>query len=329
MPANNNNFYIDEYLTQEHEQAIYGKYKIVPYESNRASQLGYECLRYLTLKRLHWQEEIPPSIATRKRFARSIYMEDRICDEVKKAGHKIIEQQVAFSMPKYNITGHIDGKISLYEVDPFVPVEIKEVSEEFMTQIKRHIKGVKDNKYFKNYIIQINLYMLMSNCETGIMIIRNDSGDLIYIRFNLDYELAEKTIKKAEAIETHLKNNTLPDYLNDPEQCQQCSLKHVCCPPLTYRGVPVDLINAEQDESLIIKIDNDVVRLRQLSDWIGGFTKEKEKINKEIKALVKKYDHPFHTWNHELSINSIDKAGYEVKPRQEDHLKIKDKVPND
>lgn len=324
--VDNKNFSIDEYLTKEHEQILYGKYKITPYESNRASQLGYTCLRYLTLKRLYWKEELPPSIATRKRFARSSYMEDKIIDEIKKAGHKIIEQQAAFSMPKYNITGHIDGLISICGVEKFIPVEIKEVSEEFMLQIKRHIKGIKNNKYFQNYIIQINLYMLMSNSEHGMMVIRNDSGDLIYVRFNLDYELAEKTIRKAEMIEEHLKNQTLPDYSKNTDECEACSLSHVCCPPLTYRGVPVDLINAEQDELLIIKLDNDVARLRQLSDWISGFEKESKGIKKEIKNLVSKYDHPFHTWNHELSINKIEKSGYEVQPRTEEHLKIKDKI---
>ena len=50
---------------------------------------------------------------------------------------------------------------------------------------------------------------------------------------SIDYELGEKTLKKCEGIEKHLKDKTLPECISYAEDiCGDCGFLHICLPEI-------------------------------------------------------------------------------------------------
>ena len=83
-----------------------------PVNSNRASQLGHECVRYHVYERTRWQEKSLHGVGLQMVFDMGREIEEIVLKELREAGFQIHEGQRAFSWPEYGITGSIDGKIS-------------------------------------------------------------------------------------------------------------------------------------------------------------------------------------------------------------------------
>jgi len=93
---------IDSKVRQAYEQ----KRRVSPCRSNRASQIGHPCLRYLTYCRKDWKQKVLPSVELLWIFEMGNLIEEMAVKRLTKAGLLVTQQQRDFEEPKQGITGH-------------------------------------------------------------------------------------------------------------------------------------------------------------------------------------------------------------------------------
>lgn len=215
------------------------KIRISPCNSNRASQLGHECLRYLVYERTTWDQKIPHDIGLQYIFDIGNDVENIVIRELQEAGFNIEQQQRDFQDKDHHITGHIDSIINV-DGDKYL-LEIKSVSPYIFDTLNDE-KSIKNHKlaYIRKYYAQLNLYLYLAGLgEKGILLFKNKtSGRYKEIMVNLDYDYCENLLQRASQIEKHLKENTLPDRIEfDENLCGTCPYNHICCPSPKSEGV--------------------------------------------------------------------------------------------
>jgi len=212
----------------------------IPHRANWASGLGHPCLRYLVYERTHWEEKKLHGSVLQSIFDLGNDFESIVLRELNEAGLDIIEQQQSFFWKKYEISGHVDGKLVMF--DKAIPVEIKSMSPYVFGSID-NIADMKYHKYdhIRGYLAQLNLYMLLDGKDQGIFIFKNKvTGQIKDIWMELDYDLGEELIKKAEIINQHVKDETLPEGADyDQNRCDDCGFVHLCLPEVIGRGVEI------------------------------------------------------------------------------------------
>ena len=260
---------IVEQIEQKKKEKIFQ----YPVHSNRASQLGHPCNRYLVYERTRWQEKVLHNVAMQTIFDEGRIHEEAIIREMKEAGLQVIEQQRSFFWKEYNISGHIDCKVITDGVA--IPVEIKTMSQYSFQKINT-LRDIltSDRYYIRMYPCQLTLYLLMDEKEKGIFILKNkNNGQLKEIEMALDYELGEKLLKKAELVNRCVANNTLPERIEyDEDICGECGYLQLCLPE-----VKRDAVELSEDTELGQKL-NKWKELKQKA-------KEFEVLDKEIKAI--------------------------------------------
>lgn len=202
-------------------------------------------------------------------------VEDLVMQDLREAGLTIVEQQRPFSWPKYQITGSIDCKIA---VDGSVyPAEIKSAAPYAFDSINT-IEDMKHHRwhYMRKYPAQLTLYLLMDNKDKGLFIFKNKStGALKEIWMSLDYALGESLIQKAEAVNRHIAEGTLPPPIDYSEElCGDCGYQHICMPARIGTEVQVS------DDGELLEL---VTRYNALKPG----AKEFDEVDKRINELVK------------------------------------------
>ena len=212
-----------------------------PVRSNRASQLGHPCERYLVYERTRWQDKALHDVGLQFIFGEGKIHEKAVLRDLEDAGLEVIEQQRAFEWKQYAITGHIDGKIQ--NNGNIIPFEIKSMSD-WAWKSTNTLEDMTKSKaiYMRQYPAQLNLYLIMDEKEVGLFILKNkQSGLLKQIEVRLDYDYTESLIKKAERINGHLANNSLPDRISlDVGACEWCAYTHICLPEHKHEATLLD-----------------------------------------------------------------------------------------
>lgn len=249
-----------------------------PVKSNRASELGHECLRYLVLNRTRWQEKTLHGVELQKIFNEGNLHEKAVLRLLDDSGFNVIEQARPFEWKEYDITGHIDCKIALN--GNAVPTEIKSASP-YMYDTIHDIQDLVHGKYhyLRKYPAQLNLYLLMDEKPEGLFIFKNkQTGALKEILMPIDYVLGAELLRKAEAINKHVAEDTLPDCMPWDEQiCGDCGYVHICLPE-----VDRDALEIQTDPELEAKIERWFELKPNKSEYDG--------LDKEIKAQLKGQD---------------------------------------
>lgn len=248
------------------------KIKAWPVNSNRASQLGHECIRYHVLSRTRWNEAQVHTAGLQMTFDIGNVLEEVVLQDIREAGFQVVEQQKPFSWPEYQITGHLDAKIIID--GEAIPVEVKTASP-YVYKAINSISDLTNGKYsyLRKYPAQLTLYCLMGNHERGLFIFKDkSSGAMKEIWMPLDFELGETLLKRAEAINKHLADGTMPEPINDEMWCDGCAFAHICLPETIGREVEIDT------GELAIMLD----RLEELKPIV----KEYEEIDEKVKASV-------------------------------------------
>jgi CRISPR/Cas system-associated exonuclease Cas4 (RecB family) len=272
------------------------KIRQYPVNSNRASELGHECLRYLVLNRTRWQQKTLYSAEVQMIFDMGRVIERSTEDDLREAGFSIVEQQRTFSWAKYQITGNIDLKLAVapeFVQNDTLPADIKTKLEQFHesiiipTEIKSaaphpfaSINSASDMlkhkyAYMRRYPAQLTLYLLMDNKEVGLFLFKNkSSGELKEIWLPLDYDFGESLIKKAEAVNKHVAEETLPDCIEYNEDiCGDCGYVHICMPDRIGKEVEIS------DNTELLEL---VMRYHTLKPG----AKEFDEVNDRINTLV-------------------------------------------
>jgi CRISPR/Cas system-associated exonuclease Cas4 (RecB family) len=212
------------------------KIRQAPVHSNRASQLGHECVRYHVFERTRWGEKSLHDVYLQMIFDMGQEVENIVLKELREAGFQVNESQRAFSWPEYKITGSIDGMLILD--GEAIPLEIKSSSPYAFTSINT-VDDIKHHKYpyMRRYLSQVTLYCLLSNKEKAVILFKNKvSGALKEIWVPLDYSLGETLLKRAEEINKHVDDHTIPEPIEYDEMlCGDCAYQHICLPERTGR----------------------------------------------------------------------------------------------
>jgi len=284
------------------------KIRQYPVNANRASEMGHECLRYLVLNRTHWQEKTLHDAKLQMIFDMGKLVEAAVENDLREAGFAIVEQQRAFSWDKYQITGSIDMKLA---IDGAVyPAEIKSAAPNPFASINS-IEDMLRHKYhyMRKYPAQLTLYLLMDGKERGLFLFKNKStGELKEIWVDLDYEFAESLVQKAESINKHIAEGTLPDPMEYREDvCGECPFVHICLP---------DRIGKEPEISGDTELLELVTRYETLKPGAKEFDDVNDRINKIVegrgKILVGDYF---------IEGKYIDRTSYDVPKEIRDQYK--------
>jgi len=285
------------------------KYRQAPVHSNRASELGHPCIRYLVLNRLKWQEKALPPLGKLLLYEEGNLHEQKVLRDIQDAGFVVIEQQRMFEWREYQITGHIDAKVIVNE--KVYPLEIKTTSP----YIFRKINSPKDlyeseHYWIRMYPAQMVLYLLMDNKEEGIFIFKDkSSGELKEIVLQLDYELGEELLKKAEIINRCVEREEIPEGIEFNEEiCGSCGFAHICLPEAKRQEILL-----LEDPELLEKVDR-WYELREL-------VKEYNRLDSELKEMLKGKDRIL-LGNYLITGKWVKRKAYEVPETEYWQMKI-------
>ena len=122
------------------------------------------------------------------------------------------------------------------------PLDVKSMAPHIWSAIFRDGMTVYDwtevkdqfNKkpWLRKYLAQINLYCLMRASERGVLLCLNKtSGALAQVVVEIDYDYAESLLDRAERINKHVAEGTLPERIPfDDQVCPRCSFYGRCLP---------------------------------------------------------------------------------------------------
>lgn len=267
-------------IVEKVREKVASQIKQFPVHSNRASEIGHPCEKYLVLMRTRWEEKTLHDVNLQFIFNEGNLHEDSVIRTLQNAGIQIIEQQRAFEWKKYRITGHVDGKIIID--NKAIPLEIKSMSP-YMFDSINSVKDLLDGKYayLKKYPAQLTLYMLMDDKDEALFLFKNKvNGQLKEIPMTLDYEYGERLLKKVERINAHVENNTLPEPIDwDEYTCGGCGFNHICLPEV--RRTAIDFTDNKELENKLKRRDElkiSVSEYDKLDKDIKDCLKEKEKV---------------------------------------------------
>lgn len=257
--------------------------KVTPVKSLRASSIGWPCERHLYYSIANWQDAAAPTPEKMALFSLGRVVEVAVIRDLEEAGYQITGQQVSFEQKVKggSITGHVDGWISGNELgDEPLPLEIKGYT--FASDRVTHWRDFLKMKqpWLRAVVGQLQTYLLQANKERGVLVIYDKkSGLLNPIAVELDYELAEEYLKKAERIYDHLAAEVPPDIQYDPDLCNNCDFAHVCQP----------LQSIEPDEAGVV-LDPTYQGLADTYFETEAAAKEHSKAGDALKALAKALD---------------------------------------
>lgn len=199
-----------------------------PVNSNRASEIGHPCERYLFFNRTRWQERALHTIDLEYIFREGREQERSVLRLLADSGVDVLEQQRPFSWPIHQITGSIDGKVLID--GQAIPLEIKSMHP-FIWQKINSLDDMLNAKqdHLRKYPAQLTIYMLCDNKDKALFLFKNKStGQLKEILINLDYEYAESIIRKVERVNKAVETGITPDPLPWCDTCEKCPYRHIC-----------------------------------------------------------------------------------------------------
>lgn len=220
-------------ITEALDKMMEGRRRVYPCRGNRASNFDV-CERKMVYSITNWQDKTLPSLDLQYIFDAGNVWERATVRRLEEAGVEIEQRQRDFEYQ--GITAHIDGMV---RVDgKAYPIEIKSMSQHIWEQINTVEDMTKSDKsYLRKYPAQLQLYLLMSNAEKGCFLLVNKQTSRVKeIWMTLDYSYCEELLKKAERVDRHVEDGTLPDRMPyDPAMCDKCDFAHICLPPVENR----------------------------------------------------------------------------------------------
>ena len=252
------------------------KREIYPCHSNRASQLGAKCIRQLVYFRLDWEKQILPDPGLQSVFDEGNLHEKAVKRLLEDCNYTIVESQRSLSdtlLKKYNISGHIDFFISKGSGRQ-VLAEVKSMSP-YIWESTHELSDFDRYSWSRKYVPQMQIYLFGTGENEGVFILKNKSnGQIKTIPCFLDLEIAESLLQKAEQINAFVKSGEYPDRISDIDECKHCPFSHLCMP---------DMIN---DQSTMLD-DPELILMLERREELHPMAKEYEKVDKEIKAILK------------------------------------------
>jgi len=256
-----------------------------PIHANRASSLGGSCLRELVYWRTSWEKAALPDVNLQAIFKQGDLQERAALRELEDAGFRVIEQQVTLSWKEFNITGHLDAVVAIGDLA--LPLDVKSMAPWIWESVffrgagvyswEEVAEGFKKKHWLRKYLGQLTLYMLFKAVDRALLLCINKStGAWAQVNVSLDYAFAEELIQRAQAINRHVAEGTLPDRIPfDEKQCPCCPFYAECLPDHVGKD-PLVFIDDEKLEALLEE--------RATCEEQG---KKFDQVDKRLKEIVK------------------------------------------
>lgn len=274
------------------------KIKKMPCRSNRASELGHECLRYLVYTRTHWEEKLLHDIKLQLIFDEGNLQEEVVLQDLKDAGFKVYGQQSGFEIKDLEITGHMDCVIEIDYV--LYPCEVKSMSPHIFEKVSK-LEDFFNPRYpwLHKYPGQLMLYMLAKDIDRGVFLLKNKStGELKEIWVDLDWDMADELFEKARQVNEHISRGSLPDRLEVLDPCQRCHFRHICLPEKDF-GPGVIIEDHPAIEMMLERLGE-----------LQGAKEEYDDIERKLKNLLEGKEAIIGRWF--ISGNWIERGSYKV-----------------
>ena len=267
-------------LLEKLDERLQAQIKLSPCHTNRASELGHACKRYLVLRRTRWQEAELPSLSLQRLFGEGHIQERAVIRALEDAGFVVVEQQRDYEWKEYQITAHLDGKILLEGAA--VPLEVKSMSPYIFKSIHTAADLLNPRyPHLQKYLAQLQIYMLLSNSEKAVLLLKDkSSGQIKELWMELDYQFAESLIQKAQSINVAVAAGILPERIPYTENiCGRCPFLAICLPEVKRDALEI-ITDPELEANL--KRRHELAPLRaeyeQLDDQVKAILKEHERV---------------------------------------------------
>lgn len=264
-----------EQINAKLEEKLQEKCKIYPQNNLRCSSIGHPCNRYVYLCITNFADRKPPDTGLQAIFGLGNTLEAHVIEKIKEAGYEVITPtDHSFRIEPQNITGREDLRIKDPETGELFPVEVKSISPFEFDKLNCFADFVNNKKPFiQAYAAQIQLYLYHFAKPYGFFALINKlTGEIKFIRIELDYEFAEKILEKAEYINKCLADKTPPEACEEIGLCENCDLQHICG---QCKRIPAD-----------IELDDELENLIKRKEELKLAKSEYEQIDKEIKERV-------------------------------------------
>lgn len=263
-----------ELINDRLREKLQEKCKVYPQNNLRCSSIGHPCSRYVYLCITNFQDRTPPDVGLQAIFGLGNTLETHVIEKIKEAGFEVITPtDHSFRIEPQNITGREDLRIK-DENGELIPVEVKSISPFEFDKLNCFDDFVNNKKPFiRAYAAQIQLYMYQFAKPYGFFALINKlTGEIKFIRIDLDYDYCEKVLQKAEYINKCLAEKTMPEACDEIGFCDHCDLQHICG---QVKRIPADVELDDELENLIIR-----------KEELKAAKAEYEAVDKEIKARV-------------------------------------------
>ena len=265
-------------LLEKVDERLQKQIKLSPCHTNRASELGHACERYLVLRRARWSEAALPDIGLQRIFNEGHLQERAVIRDLEDAGFQIIEQQRDYEWKEYQVTAHLDGKLVMD--DKAVPLEVKSMNPYIFKSVQT-VGDLLNPRYphLAKYLAQLQIYMLLSNSEKAVLIIKDkSSGQMRELWVDLDYHAAEALIQKAQRINAAVDAKVLPDRIPYAENiCGRCPFLAICLPEVKRDALE---ITTDPELEANLKRRHELAPLRT----------EYEQLDKDVKAVLAEHE---------------------------------------
>ncbi len=276
-------------LESQIDKSKASKIKAYPVHSNRASQIGHPCFRYLVLERTRWSDKLMHEVGLQYIFDEGNEQEKIVIKTLMEAGFDIAEQQRSFVEKKEKITGHIDLIMTHPKVlpDP-TPTEIKSISPFNFVKINTYSDIVNSKHYYvRNYAAQLQLYLYMTEYENGLFIFKNKStGRMKFIQATIDLDYIDALFEKAKRVnaecEKEVINHNDLEATDDISICQGCAYRHICFKDRDF-GTGVQLLDDTE-------LEEKLVHLKKIEGVADEYKSLKEELSEQFKEMIKDED---------------------------------------
>jgi uncharacterized protein YqgQ len=264
-----------EIINDKLREKLQEKCVIYPQNNLRCSSIGHPCARYVYLCITNFNDRTPPDVGLQAIFGLGNTLETHVIEKIKEAGFEVITPtERSFRIMPQNITGREDLRIKDPETGELYPVEVKSISPFEFDKLNNFSDFVNSKKPFiRAYAAQIQLYMYQFAKPYGFFALINKlTGEIKFIKIDLDYEYCENVLQKAEYINDCLSKQTPPDACEEIGLCDKCDLQHICG---QVKRIPVD-----------VEMDDELENLINRKEELKAAKAEYEAVDKEIKERV-------------------------------------------
>lgn len=226
-----------------------------PVNTNRASEIGHPCLRYLYNLRANWDKKQPIPFKLKATFREGEALGGLTIVDLIHMGFTPLKTELSLFARDLNLSGTLDAVITIGNQK--FPVEIKSCNPHVFSAIdKQEHLACYGKVYTDKWYYQCQAYLLLYGAEELILIFRNKmTGELKDIPIRRDRSAFDDIIFTCDLVNAAIKdeNPDLCPKAQSEDCCPSCPFNHLCLPDIVREdGVEV-IDDPELEEALALR----------------------------------------------------------------------------